>query len=98
MADNAEDLHSLSRDELEKRFMRTLIWYHSEKWTPTGFFRSLPERAEHIAAGAEKMATQLAELNKQLDASSKAQGRMAVALNTFTFLLVVVGAVQVYLR
>ena len=95
---NEDDLHKLSRPELEARFMRTMIWYHGEKWTPTGFFRSLPERAEQIATGAEHIATQLAELNKQLAAGTVSQSRLATALNIFTFLLVLVGALQLFLN
>ena len=86
-----DELKGLPRDELEARFMRTLIRYHSEKWMPTGFFRAVPAVGENITA-------QLAELNKQLVASSGAQTRLAKALNLFTFLLVIVGAAQIYLR
>ena len=86
-----EDLRSLPREELEQRFMRTLIWYHSEKRWPTGFMNAIPARTEEIAK-------QLGDLNKQLAEGSKSQQRLATALNVLTFMLVMVGAVQIYLR
>jgi hypothetical protein len=88
MANNEDDLHALSRDELEKRFMRTLIWYFGEKRWPTGFFNAMPERVEEVTRA-------LSEVNKQLAESSKSQARLATALNIFTALLVIVGALQI---
>lgn len=86
-----KELHELSREELEMHFMRTLSWYFGEKRWPTGFFNSMPERVEDVG-------NRLKELNQQLAANSASQEKMAKALNAFTFLLVVVGTIQIYLR
>jgi hypothetical protein len=88
MADIEEELKGLSREELETRFMRTMIWYHSEKIYPSGFYRGLPERMDHLL-------DLLSKFNNQLDDSAKSQLKLAKALNIFTFLLVIVGVVQI---
>ncbi len=88
MANIEEESQGLNREQLEMRFMRTLTWYFSEKRWPTGFLNALPERAE-------EMTNALRELNKQLGESSKSQARLATALIFFTFLLVIVGILQI---
>lgn len=88
MANIEEELQGLNKEQLELRFLRTMIWYHSEKRYPTGFFRGLPERADHLL-------DLLSQFTKQLEQNSKSQARLALALNVFTGMLVLVGVLQI---
>ncbi len=87
----SQELQDLPREDLELRFMRTLSWYFSEKQWPTGFFNALPDRLDRVA-------NQLEYLNRNLAAGATSQNRLALALAVFTFLQVIVGAVQVFYR
>jgi hypothetical protein len=83
-----DELKKLPREDLEGQFMRTLIAYHSKKWWPTGFFNVVGENLP-------KLEQRLGTLSENLMKQSESQGRLAIALNWITAMLVVVGLLQV---
>ena len=76
-----ENLNRLSRDELEEKYFRTMIWYFSEKKDPTGFFYTIGSIRDEIKV-----------LNGNLKNASHSSTKLASALNRLTFFGILIGA------
>lgn len=73
------------KEDLEKKFYKTMTLYFSERWWPTGAFNSINKISNHLET-----------LNKRIEESNKSSEQLASALNRLTFWGVIVAGLGVF--
>lgn len=72
------------REEKIDKFLNTLIWYFSEKTTPTGFYATIGRIDE-----------KLGNLNKNIEEANKSSEKLTKALNKITLAGVVISGIGI---
>jgi hypothetical protein len=80
---------SKNRDERIDRFLDTLIWYFSEKSTPTGFYHNVGQIEEKLGQLIKVGET----LNKNIEDAGESSEKLTSALNKITLAGVIIAGI-----